>query len=88
MPFAISDFLLLNDSNRVSKKAPFDGLNHDASLLAGWWLAFAKLCLWFFRRDDISSFTERILEILSYYFPVCGVEVDLGINAGFWKVFK
>lgn len=46
MPFVISDFLLLNDLYRVSKKDPFDGLNHDASLLGlgGCWHLPSFVC--------------------------------------------
>lgn len=37
MPFVISEFGLLNDLNIVSKKDPFDGLNHDTSFGSGGW---------------------------------------------------
>lgn len=32
VPLVLFDFQLLNDSNLVSKKDPFDGLNHASSL--------------------------------------------------------
>lgn len=51
VPFVISEFGLLNDLNIVSKKDPFDGLNHDTSFGSRGWggcsvrLALAKFCL-------------------------------------------